>query len=129
MLFPSLTFKELIGVGRRMPGVNSRNVYQKLALIADTTCNLETLEFMGLEQEKLITALKRRFKQDVAPWSLIPLVPFTILKRPVTNEQYVEIIEQTNALLHTTNEDDEVVPAPLHIDLERKLKIRHKSSR
>jgi len=98
---PRLMFDRVQGVGHRLPGVPKTEVRQKLALMPDPEKFPETVEFISNEADIIIEEVKKRLKQFVYPWDIVPHLTFAVFKKPVTPEQVDDIVKKTNESLKT----------------------------
>ncbi len=91
---PSLRFSGVMGVGRRLPGIDRRDVRQKLALMPEGPKNKEVVEIIERESEIITNAINRRLKQFMDSWDTIPHLTFAFFGQNTSGEA-VEAIEES----------------------------------
>ena len=128
LLYPSLVFNRIEGVGRilpRVPGTaREDDIKQKLALVADLTTKSEeaqaTLGQLDFEFAQVTTEITRRLKQYIIPTDYIKHLTFAVLKSSISHGQFVDILDKAN---------EHLAKEPLVIELERDLIFRTNSAR
>lgn len=96
---PQLLFDRVQGAGHRLPGAGRADVRKKLALLPKEDKFNETIELINGEADLIIDAIKRRLKQFMYPWDVIPHLTFSVFRYEATAEQISTIIGETNDLL------------------------------
>jgi hypothetical protein len=140
-LSPQLTFNRVEGVGHKVPNVPKTEIRQKLALMPDTSENLETIETLSLEAEIIVAHIRKRLKQFVYPWDVTPHLTFAAFRKRAQVSHIKRVMKLTNGLFTPQEEDTgtdsehhEQVDVgmsgkPFGVRLDRKIEFRHKSSR
>lgn len=116
---PRLMFNRVEGVGRRLPGVGKRDIRQKIALMPDTAKFVETLEIIEDEADIINTAIRRRLKQFIYPWDIVPHLTFAVFRTAAEPGQVVDVKQKANEYL---------AKYPFAVRLGQ-LAFRHKSYR
>ncbi len=116
---PKLKLNNVMGVGRKFPGVDKKEVRQKLALLPDTTYHPETTDLLESEAEIINSAIRRRLKHFLSPWDVVPHVTFAIFRQKTSSEAIKAIEESTKNYL-------QLYPIAIRLG---ELTFRHKSIR
>jgi hypothetical protein len=114
---PSLHMDQVIRLGRRFPNASAQGKGRKLALVPNASRCVETQDFLQLEHEIVIEAIRRRLKQFVPDGEYVPHLTFAWFTDRVTEEQVEEISERTTEL--TKKE-------PLQVNLARDITFRER---
>lgn len=93
---PKFAFNRVEGVGRRMPGIHTEFVRQKLALWPDTTKFLATFELIEKESEIITAAIQRRMKQFLYQWDNTPHLTFAVFRSSITAQDIALITAAAN---------------------------------
>ncbi|MCA9342762.1 hypothetical protein KC950_01985 [Candidatus Saccharibacteria bacterium] len=91
---PNLRFSGVMGVGRRLPGIDRKDVRQKLALLPSGASNKDVVGLIETEASIITAAINKRLKQFMGSWDVIPHMTFAFFQQSTSGEA-VEAIEES----------------------------------
>lgn len=98
----SLRFSGVMGVGRRLPGLDRADVRQKLALVPKGPNNHDAIDMIETEGQIITGAINRRLKQFMGKWDTVPHLTFAYFNQRAKPEA-VEAIEESADMYSRNN--------------------------
>lgn len=116
---PKLFIARADTVGKLLPGAESQDVRQKVALFPEAHRSQETLDLMENEASVLYTAINSRLRQFMRPWDIVPHITYMLFRNPTKPKEIELVVESINNYLNAH-------PFAVRLD---SLELRHKTTR